>query len=352
MKIKISLLVILSAFCVSPLSAQKPEAVSMPQLPTVNDVLARLPDTAPVAARDKISGQDLLVYDTGANKTFRAFPNYLTLNNTRSVADLDWQTPATLVNGFLRNKALMAGGRGRRAIGHVSFELFCEGMSTPVLTGETSVHLEKMFAEAAKNHSLLGPMFYTVQGRLEKHSELDEDLSWLLLKKPEQVNFLTFRLSKDACLAVRDYFEAFKKEQVYSRYGMTARPMYKEGGECAAVASSLVEAAGVPDFSGLTREWYRTIYVTDSYLRAGGLSDQQKERGLRTYRWLEAPASGSYRTGVIYDPTMINDWVRAVANGKIVSPRPYRTYMIRNSVGIALDYTDLPVPAKIWWKGS
>jgi len=301
-------------------------------------------------ARPLLLPRQKTAYMKAIEKAYRKYPNYLTLNIIRSFRPLRWQNPGALVHDVIANEVREFRGLDRHSIGHVSFEFRCDDMMFPVMGGEDSADFVSYVTKSIQNDAWLGAMFYTVGGMLEKPNEMYEDLSYMTQNKPRQISFLTFRLSKEACASVHNYYNALVRGGVPLNYGMTARPMYKEGANCASLGASFVEAAGVPEYPQFADKWHRTIYVANYMLGKGGKSAAAKRSEVDEYNWLKKPASGKYRTGVIFDPSFMNAWTVGLMTKRIAAPRPYSIYKINKSYGVALDYTDLSAPAQVWWK--
>jgi len=289
-------------------------------------------------------------FAAAADKAYRHYPNYITLQTIPSPHPMDWSTISSLSASFVRNQWLVKTAKQTNAIGHVTFEVGCtlpDGSRSLVMSGQVPVKMSKFMAQV-KEGAGFGALFGHVPGRLQTRAEVETKLDMLSNIQGEAA-LVTLKVSGESCLEAQRYVKAYQDEGVATRYGLGVRPLYKEGGGCANVGVSVVEVGGPANFSGLSSPWSRTFYIPDALL-----GNVQNPVGVTDiahywkYDWSKKPAS-AHRKLFFYDPDLIYNWVQTAYDSKTAENRTVERYLINKSRGVTLDYTMDSRPS-VWWR--
>ena len=289
-------------------------------------------------------------FAAAADKAYRHYPNYITLQTLPSPHPMNWSTISSLAGSFIRNQWLVKTAGQTNPIGHVTFEVGCtlpDGRRTFLMSGQIPIDMGK-FVDQVKDGAGFSAFFGHVPGRLQTRAEVEKKLDMLSNIENESA-MVTLKVSRESCLEAQRYVKAYKDEGVATRYGLGVRPLYKEGGGCANVGVSVVEVGGPAHFSGLSASWSRTFYVPGELLGTFqnhvGVADVLSHW---THDWSKKPA-GAYRELFFYDPDLIYDWVQAAYARGTADNRPAQRYTVNKAKGVTIDYSWDSRPTQ-WWR--
>lgn len=289
-------------------------------------------------------------FAAAADKAYRHYPNYITLQALPSPHPMDWSTFSALAKSFVRNELLVKTTKQTHAIGHVTFEIGCmlpDGSRTLFMSGQAPDGKMANIAEI-KAGAGFSALFGYVPGKLQTREAIETELD-TLSNISEEAALVTLQVSRESCLEALRYINAYRDEGVYTRYGLGVRPLYMEGGGCANVGVSVVEVGGPADFSALAAPWSRTIYIPNELLGSPqnpvGLGDMLP---YWKYDWSRKPAS-AHRKLFFYDPDLIYSWVQAAYDRGTAGNRSAERYTINKARGVTLDYS-LDSRPTAWWR--
>ncbi len=221
-------------------------------------------------------------FSDAANKSYRKYPNSLTLHTIKSPIDINWKTPSGLLSSVLESKFLHS-KRTKFSIGHTTVELNCtspNGEKKRLVGGQSSQGLDQYVKYLKKGYGfsiLLGPdeieryseldkyPLLTVAGYLQGQNEVEQDLDDSIWKK-DLASTTTVVLSYDECEKLVDFFQEYKRRTVNTtdeagnNYGFGADPLKFEGAGCATFAEAFLKIANL---DGLIELMERRIHVPE-----------------------------------------------------------------------------------------
>lgn len=182
----------------------------------------------------------------------------LSLHFFSSPHGVDWTSPKSLLWSVLKNELSSL----NRRIGHVAQEIQCVGPE-----GETAFYtFTGMVDRGMDPYKLLvqkglgfGIISHIHKGRLEETPSLQQELK--SKRESGRVQTLTFKISEESCLNLREYLKAYQEEGLNQFYGgLNYRVRYKEPGGCVHFSQSLVDIANLEGHSFLD-DWKREIFI-------------------------------------------------------------------------------------------
>ncbi len=285
--------------------------------PSSPDPLNETPQNrAPAVTPTTPSTTPAVVPDNGeadANTlTLYAIPAPTSASNPRGV---NWDSPGDLVRTGLMNEAQGLS----RAIGHVAVNVQCAETSllpaAHYMSGMTNVSQSEFKDLLLKDQVGLGMLFENVRGELETEARVRSTVSERTASGA--MSFLRFQVSAEVCRGLLDYAEAFKRAGVYKKYGLAARPLFKEGAGCSAYGLSYMQLANLVE-PRFTAAWSFDVRVpkwlagtTRTPLVGGVMNPSAKVPVARltslSQPWATAIEDGYNLFG--WDPTLMHNWI-------------------------------------------
>ncbi|MFA5161187.1 MAG: hypothetical protein WC421_02985 [Elusimicrobiales bacterium] len=278
-------------------------------------------------------------FSRAAEKTYRQYPNQITLHILNSPQGLDWSNATAVFKSYTAN--VMAGSH---AVGHVAFEISCvsdSGRKT-IVTGQTDGENNKEYLYMWWHNKGYNVFFGYVPGAMQTREQVEAEFGDVSGEKGRTA-FATFLVSPQSCAEAARFVETYKSEKVYARFGINQRPLHKEGACCANLAAAVLRVAGVTDHD---KDWSRTFYVPLSLVdmtlpREPSIIDE-----LGLYDWTVKP-SEAYRVLHFFDPDLFHRWTTSNRSAKQVNGHATGGYKIGRAPGLVLDYRG-SVPTS-WW---
>jgi len=126
-----------------------------------------------------------------AEKTFRRYPNQITLYIVRTPKDINWSNATSVFRSYFSNSST-----DDNSVGHVAFEVSCvsESGKTTVITGQTDGSNSKDYLAMLWHNMGYNVFFGHVPGVLQTRSEVEEEFGGTSQKKGRSA-FATFIVS-------------------------------------------------------------------------------------------------------------------------------------------------------------
>ncbi len=225
---------------------------------------------------------------------------------------LNWMNPKGLTYTTTRNKLL---GRPR-AIGHVT--ILVRSPDGFFLTGMTQLLQNEGRREVLFGGYGLGILLHNFKGALEKQEKLIPELEKRSLK-PGWLSYFRVATNEKTNARLREYLEAYKKNNYDAYYGMKNRPLCGEGSGCSAFAASFLETAGILS-NEFRREWTRHFNIPHDLI--GGPITGKKVSVIdvirRADRW--AQENEPHEKGFFWDPDLMHAWLVRTHDREIRNP--------------------------------
>jgi hypothetical protein len=162
---------------------------------------------------------------------------------------ISWVSPGALVRTTLINEGGSVFAGFTRSIGHAGVEVKCDnydGKPAGQFYGsQTTKNSSDLKDKVLKEQIGLGMMIDNVPGRIEPESELRASVDDRIANGG--MSYVRFQIAPKTCHALLAYQKAYVTAGVDARYGLKARPLYKEGAGCSAFSMAFLELANVVD---------------------------------------------------------------------------------------------------------
>lgn len=249
-----------------------------------------------------------------------------------------WSSPAHLALTTAALKLLKI----PRPIGHVSVRV--SSKKDPELNfhaGMTQENKDEGRAEVLRRGYGLGILFHDFKGRLETARELDPEV--LGRAQAGNLSYLRFEINRPIASRLARYLEEFVEKGGDSHYGAPHRPLFGEGGGCAAFAASFLELAGL-GHDEFAKVWTRTHRLPSACIGGpkGGKSVSMLKVLTRLSWASEREAFEPYFT---WDPDLMHQWVlESVAKERARLRDGYRPESWNKAYGLVVDARDRACP--------
>ncbi|MBL7664023.1 MAG: hypothetical protein JNM93_02730 [Bacteriovoracaceae bacterium] len=267
--------------------------------------------------------------------------NELTLYFIRSPHGINWESGTTLARSIIRNYITFE----PNFMGHVNIEIKCDQDKNPDETVLTGMIARKLNAvDLLFRHDIgMGILFHSFEGHLETRRELLEKVQNYLVDG-DRINFVTFKISAEACTRLKKYHKEYKENGYEKRYGLYNRPLYKEGSGCSAFGASFLELIGLLD-EDMKKNWTYSVKIPFKYI---GLPLIKQKVSFLNLLWGNnywASESEPHKEIFFWDPDKMYQWVKA----KYENPGQYQRVKKENSIGLYVDLSQIPTPKKDIW---
>lgn len=261
----------------------------------------------------------------------------------RSPYGLEWDSPKKLLISTIEN--YMSGEA--HIIGHVHIKLSCSSTASPVYSGMTMADSSEEGKLLLEDQVGLGIMFHNFKGKLEDSNEVEREVGQEV--PTGRLNILRLKISETTCERLKTYYHDYKINDYGKNYGLTNRPLNKEGAGCTAFAFSYFQLAGFSDIEEF-QKWSRQMRVPESLI--GGGSTGRRIDLLEilfspdSKRWANQNEPG--RDIVFWDADLMYSWVDKLWNSKRKNIK-YKKFMRGKSKGIYMDLSEIYTPdGEIW----
>ncbi len=274
--------------------------------------------------------------------------NSLTLYFIPSPSKINWNTPKDLTESVFKNEIISMLFSKTHSIGHANIQVNCniQGKAVNFLTGMTGATNKEVKDVILKKKIGMGMLLHTFKGHLDDVSMVEKDFAKRF--KSGKMSYLKFLISEETCARVNQYFVEFQARGYQNGYGLSNRPLYKEGAGCTAFAASFVEVAGLflPELT-MEKKWTRTL---DIPLNLIGTEENPVSLSKIIYnqrsRWAK-PEELSVHL-MVWDPDLMYNWVKQVWKD------PNDTHFVKEQTqkayGLIYDARNVQTPTTAIWK--
>ena len=243
-------------------------------------------------------------------------------------------------------------------LGHAAFHLRCEAAGggeagIDIFDGINGLRLSDGEYLTRRRGYGLGVMFTILSGHFEGRATTIDRVQANM--DSGSAVFIHFDVSTRACHRMAAFIEEYGALGIPDNYGLSLRPRYKEGANCATFVAALLEVGGLAD-QGLMDSWRVSLRVPE-HLVGGPLTGRFVPsifffvRPLWARKW--AGASEPHFYIEFYDPELLhhhiwNRWHRTqspVDNGDM----PAKITQNGITRGFIVDATSAPVPDEPFW---
>lgn len=171
--------------------------------------------------------------------------NILTLFFIPSPTKLKWESPKVLTESVLKNEIINFLFSKTHSIGHANIEVKCkvQGKTVSFLTGMTGAENREVMDVLLKKKIGMGILLHTFKGHLDELPLIQKDFKQRF--KNGKISYIRFLISEETCTRLNEYYVEYQRLGLQNSYGLSNRPLYKEGAGCSAFAASFVEVAGL-----------------------------------------------------------------------------------------------------------
>ncbi len=163
-----------------------------------------------------------------------------------------------------RHDQSLSHDRAERAFAGDQCDEWQGSKSVDELTGATSQDGQSEKDMLFNQGTGLGIMFYDFKGRLEKYSDVWENL---MLGRELEKRLVTarFLINPASCHRTKKYLNEYRSKNLGDHYGLYLRPRHQEGAGCTAFASSVLEIAGILN-ADIKSAWSKEVRVQEKYI--------------------------------------------------------------------------------------
>jgi hypothetical protein len=246
---------------------------------------------------------------------------------------ISWVSPGALVRTTLINEGGSVFAGFTRSIGHAGVEVKCDaydGKGAGLFYGsQTTKNSSDLTDKVLTEQVGLGMMIDNVPGRIEPENELRASVDDRIASGG--MSYVRFQISPKTCHALLAYQKAYVAAGVDARYGLRARPLYKEGAGCSAFSMAFLELANVTDpdmrtawsFNVRIPLWTDPLFGSPEPLIGGTMYPANKIPVTRastlTRDWAKPSEAGVDLFG--WDPTLMHQWIDAEAQKSLPAGR-------------------------------
>ena len=229
-------------------------------------------------------------------------------------------------------------------MGHVDIELKAtlpSGEKVQFFTGMVASNLNAKTMLFKKKIGM-GIVFHSFSGRMDGPEDIEK-----YFENKERINFLCLKISAETAQKIYQYYQEYKQQKIYQYYGLSNRPLYKEGAGCSAFAVSFLQVAELMN-SEVESAWSYLIKIPTKLIGPPlGKRKVNFFKLLFTYcPW--AKSDEEYKEIFFWDPDKMFNWVERKLQ---YSSSEYQQRQLAGISGIYKDVSSLrPSKMQIWKK--
>lgn len=266
----------------------------------------------------------------------------LTLYIIPAPAEIDWQSPSSLMRTTLANQFKSSPGPVDYPLGHIYVGLRHPEKDEEILTGMTRDHKNSAIRKIFREGYGMGILFADIEGRLQSVEEVQKSIDALVVTGG--MSFVSFKISEDAYYRLLEYYLHYKKFDLGSIYNGLNRPRECLGAGCAAFAISFLDLAGI-DYTPWLEDWSLNVEVPDRLIGGLGVNNRHVSllRLLLSNNWARNnEASFSFE---VFEPYYMHQWVLNLHQKNNPFNEPGMERIKRDeSPGILIDFSHKPTP--------
>jgi hypothetical protein len=238
---------------------------------------------------------------------------------------ISWVSPGALVRTTLINEGGAAFAGFTRTIGHAGIEVNCANFGSKAASkfygSQTTKNGQDLNNKVTQEQVGLGMMIDNVPGKIEPESALRASVDDRIANGG--MSYVRFQIAPKVCHALLDYEKAYEAANIQDRYGLMARPLYREGAGCSAFSMAFLELANViaPEmrtawsFNVRIPRFTEPLIGSPEPLIGGTMHPTDKIPVARvstlTRGWAKPQEEGVDLFG--WDPTQMHVWIDAAA---------------------------------------
>lgn len=206
----------------------------------------------------------------------------------RTPHDLNWDTPSTLATTLLKNSVSGAIGKRKITLGHVNFELKCDGKET-LYAGMHYLNKSEGAKLIFDDGSGLGLLFHNMAGRFDTKADIEKARKDFDNGK---TSIISFKMSDAKCGQLSQYITNYLSLGEQYNYGLNNNPFLSSskltpkneikkftqnekgiplGAGCTAFVVSALQEIGIYDTETIN-QWFSKVKVPEEFI--GQYSDQ------------------------------------------------------------------------------
>jgi len=239
----------------------------------------------------------------------------ITLYVMPTMYPLDWNSPATLYKTMKRCYLKTIGLPDNYLLGHIAVQLNSPLLKKPVLMAQASRSVSEKTDLILKQKVGFGILGATLSGRIETEEELRYKMT--VYTKRNKLAFVKYRISERAMRRIMAFIDKYQQKMTPKHapcdfYGGAFWPRYEnEGAGCSTFAFALLDLVNV--LTPETESWKLDLKIPMSII-GGEVNNGKKVKVStikRTTSWYKGEGNydEQYINYVVYDPSMIFDWI-------------------------------------------
>lgn len=291
---------------------------------------------------------------TSGNPVLSGLPhaNQVSLFVMRSPKGIAWSSPRSLLGTTVSNSI----GRAPHPIGHVMVEVSCAasapGQQSYLLAGVSDVNAAMNYALLVAEGAGLDFLFHSFPGRLQTDAEIRGELLSYMNNAAhgQRLAQLTHAVSPATCQRMLKYFAEFQALGVHGAFGLSLRPLYREGSGCSSFSVAFLQIAGLlrTEFNS----WLTSVNVPYRLMKSGRVAEgriikRAPMRRVALFGDSWATAGENFANLTFWNPDQMYDWIR-----RAHAARTGTSYTHRGAAGVPivlLDAEQTPTPAGGFW---